>query len=136
MSHSKLIENLSSYGIDNIELDCFTDCHFQRHITVAYRDSLSDKQKLFSGVPQGSILGPLLFLIYFNDVVDIIRNSHIIIYADDTVLYYSGKNIQQIEDKLSEDICHLVDWFEDNELTNITKTWKTERNPQHQIQVP
>ena len=71
----------------------FTDYLFQRHITVAYRDSLSDKQKLFSGVPQESILGPLLFLIYFNDVVDIIKNSHIIKYADDTVLYYSGKNI-------------------------------------------
>ena len=89
----EIIEKLSSYSIDNIELDWFTDYLFQHHITVAYRDSLSDKQKLFSGVPQGSILGPLLFLIYFNDVVDIIKNSHIIKYADDTVLCYSGKNI-------------------------------------------
>ena len=126
LSHSKLIEKLSSYGIDNIELDWFTDYLFQRHITVAYRDSLSDKQKLFSGVAQGSILGPLLFLIYFNDVVDIIKNSHIIKYADDTVLYYTGKNIQQIEDKLSEDICHLADWFEDNELIINLKKGKSE----------
>ena len=43
LSHSKLIEKLSSYGIDNIELDWFTDYLFQRHITVAYRDSLSNK---------------------------------------------------------------------------------------------
>ena len=126
LSHSKLIEKLFFYGIDKIELDWFTDYLFQRHITVAYRDSLSDKQKLFSGVPQGSILGPLIFLIYFNDVVDIIKNSHIIKYADDTVLYCSGKNIQQIEDKLSEDICHFADWFEDNELIINPKKGKSE----------
>ena len=68
----------------------------------------------------------MLFLIYFNDVVDIIKNSHIITYADDTVLYYSGKNIQQIEDKLSEDICHLADLFEDNELIINLKKGKSE----------
>ena len=53
--------------------------------------SFSSEQELFSGVPQGSILGPLMFLVFFNDFPLIMKHSKVIMYADDTVVYVSGK---------------------------------------------
>ena len=126
LSHSKLLTKLSAYGIVDKELMWFTDYLFGRKITVSYGDYLSNKQSVFTGVPQGSILGPLLFLIYFNDVVDCIQNANIIKYADDTVLFFSGKSLQNIEQNLSEDIDRLADWFEENELILNLKKGKSE----------
>ena len=97
LSHSTLLTKLPGYGIEDSELMWFTDYLFECKITVPYGDFLSNNQSLFTGVPHGSILGPLLFLIYFNDVVDCILNANIIKYADDTVLFFSGKSLQIIE---------------------------------------
>ena len=107
LSHSKLLTKLPGYGIEDRELMWFTDYLFERKMTVSYEDLLSNKQSSFTGVPQGSILGLLLFLIYFNDVVDCILNANIIKYADDTMLFFSGKSLQIIEQNLSEDIDRL-----------------------------
>lgn len=74
------------------------------------------RNKVFIGVPQGSILGPLLFLISFNDVVDGIEHSNIVKYADDTVLYVADKNIQTIETDLSKDMENIMDWLKENEM--------------------
>ena len=126
LSHSKLLTKLPGYGIEDRELMWFTDYLFERKITVSYGDFLSNNQSLFTGVPQGSILGPLLFLIYFNDVVDCILNANIIKYADDTVLFFSGKSLQIIEQNLSEDIERLSVWFEENELIMNLKKGKSE----------
>ena len=61
------------------------------------------------GVPQGSTLGSLLFIIFANDVVDVLRNSRIIKYADNTVLYVAGSNIELIESHLSHDLSLLAE---------------------------
>ena len=126
LSHSKFLTKLPGYGIEDIELMWFTAFLFERKITVSYGDFLSYNQSLFTVVPQGSILGPLLFLIYFNDVVDCILNANIIKYADDTVLFFSGKSLQIIEQNLSEDIDRLSVWFEENELIMNLKKGKSE----------
>ena len=126
LSHSKLLAKLPSYDIESTELSWFTDYLFQRKITVSYGDSMSDCQSLFSGVPQGSILGPILFLIYFNDVNDCIENSEIMMYAVDTVLFLSGTSITEIEQQLSHDVMHLADWLEENELIVNLKKGKSE----------
>ena len=77
---------------------------FFRKAKVAYNGCSSKEYALLTGVPQGSILGPLLFLILFNDVVDVIEHSSILKYADDTVLYVADKDIQSINAKLSKDM--------------------------------
>ena len=83
---------------------------------------------MLTGVPQGSILGPLLFLILFNDAVNVIEHSSILKYADDTVLYDADKDIQSIKAKLSKDMDCLADWLKCNEMVLNLKKGKTEES--------
>ena len=57
-----------------------------------------------SGVPQGSILGPISFLLIFNDMTDVIHHSKVIKFADDTVLQVAGKDVHIISNKLTDDL--------------------------------
>ena len=83
------------------------------------------KQSLTYGVPQGSILGPLLFLIFFNDITECVQNAQIK-YADDTVLFFPAKDLRTIEVNLSGDIQRIATWFEENELIINLKKGKPE----------
>ena len=76
----------------------------------------SDPSKLSCGVPQGSILGPLLFLLYVNDMPQAVQ-SDLFLYADDTCLVYSNKSASVVEERLNIDFNSLCDWFEDNKLS-------------------
>ena len=78
------------------------------------------------GVPQGSILGPLLFIVFINDLSDHLENSKIVMYADDTVIYFSNNDITIIESSLNKDLCNLADYFDDNELIINLKKGKTD----------
>ena len=126
ISHSVLLEKLSRYGIQDNELNWFTDYLFLRSQIVQFKGVLSEPNPVFTGVPQGSILGPLLFLIYFNDVPKSLCHSKIITYADDTVIFTSSKVLDAIQHNLSEDIDSLASWFGDNELIINLKKGKTE----------
>ena len=79
-------------------------------------DSLSSLGNLKCGVPQGSILGPLLFLLYVNDMSQAVT-CDLLLYADDSCLVYEGGNINEIENKLNKDFNSLCDWFVDNKLS-------------------
>ena len=126
ISHSVLLEKLSRYGIQDNELNWFTDYLFLRNQIVQFKGVLSEPNPVFTGVPQGSILGPLLFLIHFNDVHKSLRYSKIITYADDSVIFTSSKDLDAIQHNLSEDINSLASWFRDNELIINLKKGKTE----------
>ena len=67
-------------------------------------------------MPQGSILGPILFILYFNDVVYTTEDVSIINYADDTVIYTASEEIKEINAKLSKTLAELSTWFSKNEL--------------------
>jgi retron-type reverse transcriptase len=115
LSHATLLDKLPQYGIQGTELEWFKDYLFCRKQVVAYNGFLSADHNVSTGVPQGSILGPLLFLVYFNDVIEAIEHSSIVKYAD-TVLYVARKDIQSIQAKLSKDMDSLADWLRENEL--------------------
>ena len=126
ISHAKLLTKLPKYGIHDIELEWFTDYLFNRNAIVQFEQEYSESFSPSSGVPQGSILGPLLFLIIFNDLTDVIEYSKVIKYADDTVLFVSGKTATDITEELNRDLSRLDKWFHENELIMNLNKGKTE----------
>ena len=80
--------------------------------------TLSEPADLVCGVPQGSILGTLLFLIYINDLPQAVKESDIRLYADDTCISYAHKKVEYIEEKPNQDFDSLCDcFFLDNKLS-------------------
>ena len=90
-------------------------CFLEFTQSVQFKGALSDANPIFSGVPQGSILGPLLFTIHFNDVHTPHQSTSIITYVDDTV-FTAAKDLESIQRHLSDDCHNLSSWFRDNEL--------------------
>ena len=77
------------------------------------------------GILQSSIKGALLFIIFVNDIVDVLKNSYIIKCAGDTVLYITGNNIEIIKSHLPDDLILLAEWFKENEVILNLKKGKT-----------
>ena len=126
INHPKLIAKPHSYGLNGIELEWFTNDLFNRNAQVSFKGSLSNPQKMKGGVPQGSSLGPLLFILFFNDIAYSTKGVGTIKYADDTVVYVAGKGIKEINAKLSNAMAELSAWFSENELILNLKKGKTE----------
>ena len=126
ISHSVLLNKLPRYGITDGELVWFTDYLFLREQSVEINGTISDAFPVYTGVPQGSILGPLLFLLHINDIDGCLKHSSIITYADDTVLFTSSKSVDDIERGLNKDINSVHKWLKENELILNLKKGKTE----------
>ena len=93
---------------------------------VNYKGTLSTPIPIHCGVPQGSLLGPLLFLFHFNKLPSLLKSCKMIMYANDTVLYYSHKDMKKIKKVLSQDLCTVSKWLQENELVLNLKKGKTE----------
>ena len=87
-NHTILIHKLYRYGIRGIPLDWFISYLENRKQYVKIDDNISSKVHTTCGVPQGSILGPLLFILYINDIVNISDVAELITFADDTNIFY------------------------------------------------
>ena len=80
-------------------------------------------ENITCGVPQGSVLGPILFIIYTNDLPMSLNKSKCILFADDTTIYIAGLNINELMDSMNNDLTILDDWFRANKLSlNTSKT--------------
>ena len=87
-----------------------------RYFIVNYTISLSEKARFVCGGPQGAILDPLMFLIYANDVAQAVK-CDLYLYADDSCLVYTGKDIKIIEENLNNNFYSLCNWFVENILS-------------------
>ena len=126
ISHAKLLQKLESYGVTGVELSWFSDYLFNRSQYVSLDNTLSEEGKVLCGVPQGSIIGPLLFVLFYNDFPSCLKHSKCVIYADDTVIYVPGKDVFIIESRLSVDMERIMNWCVHNELVLNLKKGKTE----------
>lgn len=123
VSHDLLLVKLEALGITGIALKIFKSYLSDRTQIVKIDRYQSQPSSITFGVPQGSILGPLLFLIYINDMKDIGLKGDITLYADDTSLFYFGMSVDQVIMDAQSDLNLLHKWFQLNLLTvNIEKT--------------
>ena len=118
-----LFDKLAHIGIRGSPLELLKSYLTDRKQAVTISSFKSSLKDIVCGVPQGSILGPLLFIIYINDLPNALQTSFPIMYADDTNIFYSGKSLAEIERSLNKDLQTLSNWLSVNKLSlNLTKT--------------
>ena len=110
-NHTCIIEKLPDFSIRNTELEWLTDYLFHRKQQVKINGYLSDAKPVTCGVPQGSILGPLLFLLLIKDLPSTIKSCQMILYADDAVLYYAHQTPEVLEQELNADANRVAGWL-------------------------
>ena len=123
INHDILFQKLEHYGIRGITLKWFKSYLFNRRQAVSFQNVLSQEEFITCGVPQGSILGPLLFLLYINDLPNVSDTLLAILFADDTNVFVTGQNIKELEQSLNVELQKISSWLQVNRLSlNIAKT--------------
>ena len=129
IKHEVLLAKLERYGIRGVALNWFRSYLTDRKIRVKCKVESTGKLEyskeypITFGAPQGSCLGPLIFLLFNNDLHRVIKHSQVILFADDTTLYITDHSISRIKTNLEHDLKLLQDWFHANKLTlNLSKT--------------
>jgi hypothetical protein len=115
VSHPKLLRKLELYGIKGKTLKWIKSFLTGRKQAVRVNGVLSDYSDVCSGVPQGSVLGPILFLIYINDLVDVCKFSSLKMFADDSKLYFKCEDDSDYL-RLLGDVRRVFNWMEENQL--------------------
>ena len=116
LPHPLLIAKLNTYGFDNNAVRFVYDYLTSRKQRTKISDTYSSWQEILSGVPQGSILGPLLFSTDICNLFFIMKDCDIANYADGNTPYFSGKNVEKVFNGLENVSPNLFQWFTENEL--------------------
>ena len=123
VNHKILLSKLRKYGICDKAHSWFESYLDNRMQRCSVNGTLSRSCSLSCGVPQGTILGPLLFLLYINDLPSCLSNCQSRMCADDTHLTYAGFSADNIQTCLNDDLVNVSNWLIANKLTlNMTKT--------------
>ena len=123
LDHAILLSKLQHYGIRGVPLEWFSSYLSNRKQFTCYENTNSDTLSITCGVPQGSILGPLLFLIYINDISNVSNILQCILFADDTNVFLSSPNFNTLVNTLNAELPKLSTWFKSNMLSlNLQKT--------------
>lgn len=131
INHELLLAKLDNYGIRGLTNNWFRSYLSNRkqavelkyHSSHTISNHLSDFEIIKHGVPQGSILGPLLFLIYINDIASCINSQKLVLFADDTSVLFKNKNAVDLQADIDLNLKVLSNWFDCNRL--IINTDKT-----------
>ena len=123
VNHEILLLKLEHYGIRGVALDWFKSYLNDRQQYVTYNNCRSSISNVNCGVPQGSILGPLLFIIYINDLSHVALRCFLVLFADDSNLFYSGKDINELTKCMNDELENVLYWLDVNKLSlNVNKT--------------
>lgn len=123
IDHSKLLRKLNNYGIRGIAHFWLKSNLENRKQCVQINETLSGFKEVTCGVPQGSVIGPKLFLRYINDICKVTGLLKFVIFADDTNLFCSGKHLKELVFAVERKLEVLKCWFDVNKLSlNIKKT--------------
>ena len=99
-----MVAKLEAYGVRGNEKEWFLNYLTDRQQRVVVGGEKSTWSGMVKGVPQGSILGPLLFTIFMNDLPSVIENCNVNLYADDATIYFSSKGPQEVQEVLEAEL--------------------------------
>ena len=116
LPHDLLIAKLAAYGFGHHSLLLRQSYLSNRKQRVKVGSEFSEWLGIKSGVPQGSVLGPLFFNIFINDLLLAVKDSEVCNFADDNTIYTFGKDIEDVVLNLEEDLSNTLDWFRDNHI--------------------
>ena len=124
VNHAILLKKLNALGVDSNSLLWFKSYLRNRTQRTAVAELISYQRRVTTGVPQGSYLGPLLFLAYINDMpADCLQHTQASLFADDTVLYCTAPSSGELEEKLNDDLSRIRLWLNRHKLTlNVSKS--------------
>ena len=111
VNHSVLLDKLEHYGIRGVANNWFSSYLSNRTQFVSIENTCSDYSEISCGVPQGSVLGPLLFLLYINDFRLCSTKLDFHLFADDSNLFYAGKSLTQVESVINAELTHVETWL-------------------------
>ena len=123
IDHKLLLRKLSAYGILNEEYRWFSNDFSDRMQRVSVNGTYSGRTPVSIGVPQGSIIGPLLFLVFLNDLPTVVTSCTINLYIDDTTIYYANRDADNVTHVINTDLQLIATWIESSKMTmNVSKT--------------
>jgi len=123
INHNRLLKKLENTGLGNRTIKLIRNYLANRKQKTTLNGYTSTLKTIKTGVPQGSTLGPLLFLIYINDISEAIPNLSKLLFADDTVIYTTGNDPKKLQLKMQTELDNVMRWCDKNELTlNTSKT--------------
>ena len=116
LPHDLLLLKMKSYGVSENALSLLKSYLSNRKQCVKIGNKTSKFLDIFKGVPQGSILGPMLFNIFINDIFQFVSKCNLYNYADDNTLSYADHKIENVKDTLEKESLSLINWFSDNKM--------------------
>lgn len=111
-----LLKKLNSMGIGETVYKWFKSYLTNRKQKTKFKNSLSDCVSVDHGVPQGTVLGPLLFILYINDIVNVVSRCKVVLFADDTMIYIVGRDLKEMQEAINLDLSGIFDWLCKNNL--------------------